>query len=196
GLKASERGRPYASLEPETRDAATALLNHVGPEASFLFLRETFPAAPREALLDLHTEFRLEDQRDDRALDQYLRWTRPGTVWGMDFHGPFAPIDGIFPNIFLSKDLSSHALISGLPTETQTSIEVEGILSPLFSVNGRPLVLKTDNGSGFISKETRAFLEKQRVLLLLSPGYQPAYNGGAEGGVPPVGGNSEVKTTS
>ena len=45
-----------------------------------------------------------------------------------------------------------------------------------------PLVLKSDNGSGFISAAMRRFLDGWQVRSLFSPPYTPEYNGSIEAG--------------
>jgi transposase InsO family protein len=45
------------------------------------------------------------------------------------------------------------------------------------------LVIKSDNGSAFISDELRAFLDSRGVKLLLSPVRKPQYNGSCEVGI-------------
>jgi hypothetical protein len=59
---------------------------------------------------------------------------------------------------------------------------VIGALKELFLKHGPPLVLKSDNGSGFIAAETIDLLAQQEVIPLFSPPRRPQYNGGCERG--------------
>lgn len=57
------------------------------------------------------------------------------------------------------------------------------LLTALFSEFGTPLVLKCDNGSGFIDHRVAAFLTERGVHLLFSPPGTPRYNGACEAGI-------------
>jgi transposase InsO family protein len=52
----------------------------------------------------------------------------------------------------------------------------------LFLEHGAPLVLKSDNGSGFIAEAMRDFLARSQVPPLYSPPYTPEYNGAVKAG--------------
>jgi hypothetical protein len=56
-------------------------------------------------------------------------------------------------------------------------------LETLFREHGAPLVLKSDNGSAFIAKETQRLLDNWRIWHLRSPPEWPEYNGAFEAGI-------------
>jgi hypothetical protein len=60
------------------------------------------------------------------------------------------------------------------------------VLESLFEKHGAPLVLKLDNGSGFISEEVRSLCARYQVILLFSPPHSPWYQGSIERGMQSV----------
>ncbi|MBN1459436.1 MAG: hypothetical protein JXA57_07855, partial [Armatimonadetes bacterium] len=60
----------------------------------------------------------------------------------------------------------------------------------MFEEEGPPLVLKLDNGSGFVAEKTRGFLTGHGVVVLYSPPYWPRFNGSCESSL----GKLKVKT--
>lgn len=112
-----------------------------------------------------------------------LHWTRPGSVWAMDFTETPAPIDGLYPYLLAVRDLASGQLLLALPLVTATAQETIPALAPLFAGHGAPLVLKTDNGSPFCASLTQDFLHDHRVTMLFSPPYWPRYNGAIEASI-------------
>ena len=46
-----------------------------------------------------------------------LRWHKPGTVWAIDFFDAPLPVDGIFPYVFVVRDLASGNQLLALPVE-------------------------------------------------------------------------------
>jgi transposase InsO family protein len=64
------------------------------------------------------------------------------------------------------RDLGSGEMVMTLPVMDMTGRTVRDALASLFLRYGCPLVIKSDNGSGFIDEETRTFLNEHRVLLL------------------------------
>jgi transposase InsO family protein len=69
--------------------------------------------------------------------------------------------------------------LSVLDESAETTINA---LHGLFQEHGAPLVLKSDNGAGFISTAMIRFLKGWRVRSLFSPPYTPEYNGTIEAG--------------
>ena len=49
--------------------------------------------------------------------------------------------------------------------------------------HGPPLVLKSDNGSAFISQDFAEWLERWQIVPLLSPVRMPRFNGACEAGI-------------
>jgi transposase InsO family protein len=167
----------------ETRNLVITILNLIGPNLGAPILQALFPDMPRREVEDLVRRYkRLYAKKSELEL-MTLRWLRPGWVWAMDHSDPPSPIDGIYPVAFAVRDLASSNQLEwgGLPGKETRS--AKDILEALFIQHGPPLVLKSDNGSPFISAEMREFLEKWGVVLLLSPIRTPRYNGGAEAGI-------------
>lgn len=54
------------------------------------------------------------------------------------------------------------------------------MLTDLFARHGAPIVLKLDNGPGFIATSLRVFCREHGVTLLFSPVRRPSWNGGCE----------------
>jgi transposase InsO family protein len=57
------------------------------------------------------------------------------------------------------------------------------VLGELFERHGAPLVLKLDNGPGFVARSLRDFCRRHGVTLLHSPVRQPRWNGACEASV-------------
>jgi len=64
----------------------------------------------------------------------------------------------------------------------ETALTTAAVLERLLREYGPPLVLKSDNGSPFISDELAALLARHRVVWLPSPPKTPRYNGSCEAG--------------
>jgi transposase InsO family protein len=81
------------------------------------------------------------------------------------------------------RDLASGEQLAAVPTDGQCADDVVRVLWALFLLHGPPLVLKHDNGSGFIAEVVQLLLACYGVLWLRSPAYYPRYNGSCEAGV-------------
>lgn len=110
-----------------------------------------------------------------------LVWTQPGTVWAMD-HTEIDDV-GRTGTALVVRDLASHrTLFAEVQLSTETAW-VTAVLEALFEAHDAPLVIKSDNGSAFVSEEMQRFLEEHRVLHLRSPVRRPSYNGACEAGM-------------
>ena len=177
------RGRPVEDLDRETREDILTVFSLMGPHASLAALRDLFPQVARRALDNLLERCRSVYRRRKRWLVHTLRWTRPGTVWAMDFTEPPAPIDGQYRYLLLVRDLASGRQLLAMPCHGEGAGVVVDVLRMLFEHEGRPLVLKMDNGSAFISESVATLLREHGVLALFSPPGTPAYNGSVEAGI-------------
>jgi hypothetical protein len=155
----------------------------MGPHASVAALRELFPEVPRASLEETLRRARRIFRRRHRWLIHTLRWTRPGTVWAIDFTEPPMPVDGVYERVLLVRDLASGKQLLALPCRGEGSEVVLSALQHLFARHGPPLVLKSDNGSAFTSREVQARLHLSGVFSLLSPPRTPEYNGSIEAGI-------------
>jgi transposase InsO family protein len=177
------RGRPQQRVDPDLRRAILAMLDLMGPQVGLPTLRHLFPDASRGELLDLQRRYRRFCRHRDRCLRHVLEWTRPGTVWAMDFTEPPAPIDAVYDQVFCVRDLASGKQLMGLPCPGKSARVVVSTLTALSRWLGCPLVLKCDNDAVFTAGEFAAWARDTRVLLLFSPEHTPAYNGAIEAGI-------------
>jgi len=164
-------------------------------------LRAFFPNAPRSELEHMLARYRSLHLSRNKVLLHVLRWTQPGTVWAMDFAKPALPVDGIYPYVFVVRDLASGNMLLSLPVPSREIKHVVAALVALFSQYNPPLVLKSDNEfdtwsvleplkqRGFEPEEWTALqelarlLENNGVIPLLSPSYYPEYNAAIEAGI-------------
>jgi hypothetical protein len=105
----------------------------------------------------------------------------------MDHTGPLPAIDGRWPYLLAVRHPQAGTRASGcalawLPVLDETAETTISALQWLFLEHGPPLVLKSDNGSGFIADAMRRFLDRWDVRPLFSPPYTPEYNGSVEAG--------------
>jgi transposase InsO family protein len=177
------RGRPVEDLDRDTRHGILSVFSLMGPHATLTALRDLFPAIPRGALENLLERCRRVHRRKSRWLVHMLRWTRPGTVWAMDFTELPSRIDGEYPYLLLIRDLASGRQLLALPCHSQSARVAVVALRSLFRLCGRPLVLKMDNGSAFIAAEMKDLLRDHGVFPLYSPPCTPSYNGSVEAGI-------------
>jgi len=182
-LNVRPRGRPAEDLDRETRDDVLAVFALMGPHATLTALQHVFPQVARGALENLLERGRRLYHRHKLWHLRSLRWTRPGTVWAMDFAEAPAPIDGVYRYLLLIRDLASGRMLLTLPCTSQSAAITLDALRTLFLWCGTPLVLKMDNGSAFIADEVKAFLAGHGVFPLYSPPCMPSYNGSIEAGI-------------
>jgi putative transposase len=183
------RGRPVEDVDRDVRAGILSVFSLMGPHATLPAVRDLFPDVARGQLENLIERCRSAYRRRSRWLLNTLRWTRPGTVWAMDFSEAPAPIDGVYRYVLLVRDLASGRQLLGLPCHGESAAVAVMALRFLFRVCGTPLVLKMDNGSAFIAAEIEALLREHGVFALYSPPGTPSYNGSIEAGI----GSMEVR---
>ena len=182
-MRLRPRGRPVDDVDRDLRAGILSVFSLMGPHATLTALRRLFPMVARAALENLLERCRRVYLRTHRWLVHTLRWTRPGSVWAMDFTEPSELIDGEYRYLLLIRDLASHQQLLALPCSNPSSDVVLVALKTLFRWHGAPLVIKMDNGSAFIAEEVKALLATQRVFPLYSPPETPSYNGSIEAGI-------------
>jgi transposase InsO family protein len=128
-------------------------------------------------------DYRQQFQAGHRQMIETLRWQRPGTVWAIDHSEPPRPIDGCYPQILAVRDLASGMQLAWTPVLDATAAEALSILESLVQSHGPPLVLKSDNGSAFLSQDFAAWLDRWQIVPLLSPVRMPRFNGACEAGI-------------
>jgi transposase InsO family protein len=137
----------------------------------------------RREIQDLLRRYRRIWRRRRSRLMRTLRWTKPGTVWAVDFSEPPQPIEGTFTRLLAVRDLASGYQLAWLPIGDESAATAISGLEALFRQHGAPLVLKSDNGSAFVAEEFSRCLGRWEVAHLLSPVRMPRYNGACEAGI-------------
>jgi len=181
-LAARPLGRPCRRADVEIRSAALEFMNSVGSGVTTAAVQAAFPELARREAENLRDRFRRLWKLDHQELLKVLHWQRPATVWAMDHAQPPRAIDGRWPYILAVRDLASGCQLAWLPVLDETAETTIDALQWLFLEQGPPLVLKSDNGSGFIAAAMRGFLDRWQVLPLYSPPRTPEYNGSVEAG--------------
>jgi len=182
-LRPRARGRPARRSARDVRARALALIWLLGPGVGVPPLQALCPSMARRELQDLLGRYRRVWRRRFRQLAKVLHWKRAGTVWAIDCAEPPAPVDGVYGQLLAVRDLASSYQLLWLPTEEADATTVLTALQGLFREHGRPLVLKTDNGSPFIANILQDAMRRFHVWQLFSPPAWPQYNGSCEAGI-------------
>jgi transposase InsO family protein len=177
------RGRPVERPDRDVRNAILSLFSLLGPEVTEAQLLEEIPGVSRAEIRELKRRYRVVWRRGQASFVSALRWQIPGSVWAMDFTEPPLPVDGIFSRILVARDLPSGRQLEALPTPGENAETACDLLRTLIRRHGAPLVIKTDNGSAFVSEIFQDLLAEHRILQLRSPPYTPKYNGAVETGI-------------
>ncbi len=164
-------------------DSVKAFLNLTGPETGVTVLKKVFPEIPLINIKWILEEYRREYYIDRRSYCKSLIWNTANTVWAIDFTEIKKKIEGEYKYVLIFRDLCTGKILMALPCKSQCSNIVINALKFLFYHNGRPLVLKSDNGSAFIAEEVSKYLNDNNVKHLLSPPHTPKYNGSIEAGM-------------
>jgi len=143
-------------------------------------LRRLFIDVPRCVLADLLARIRQVHQRRYQEESHRLTWHKPGRVWAIDFSEASCLVDGQCSYLFAVRDLASHRQLGWLAVAELTTAAARGPLEELFREHGAPLVIKSDNGSAFISEAFHELLETAGAEPLYSPPCRPQYNGALE----------------
>jgi transposase InsO family protein len=172
------RGRPAARSTRPQRSAVLDLLRTAGPAVSLEVLRAQFPQMRAAELKRLLRRYRKQRRRQREARPQGLYWFLVGSVWAMDFVEQLGGLSWVFS----VRDLASRQQLLWRSVPSPSAEVVIAALRELFREHGPPLVLKSDNGSGFIAAAMLDFLAEHGVIPLFSPARRPQYNGGCERG--------------
>jgi transposase InsO family protein len=176
-------GRPAQRSDRHLRNRALALIDLLGPQVGVPTLQALCPDLARGEVEDLLRRYRRVWRRQRRLLSYRLHWTRPGTVWAIDFAQPPSPIEGCYPRLLAVRDLASGYQLLWLPVADESAQTAVAALESLFREHGAPLVLKSDNGSAFLATELEELLRRWEVWQLFSPPRLPRYNGSCEAGI-------------
>ncbi|MBM4072479.1 MAG: transposase family protein [Planctomycetes bacterium] len=182
-LGASGRGRPAQRSDRHLRNRALALIDLLGPRVGVPTMLALCPEMARREMQDLLRRYRRVCKRRRRLLAHILHWHRPGAVWAIDFAQPPEPVHGCYPRLLAVRDLASGCQLLWLPVADESEQTAMFALQTLFRQYGPPLVLKSDNGSAFITTLFATFLNGFGVWQLFSPPRFPSYNGSCEAGI-------------
>ena len=101
-------------------------------------------------------------------------------MWAIDGTWLDRPAPPLARRALLVAELHSRQTLCLRPVTGECVAEAERVLLELFDQHGTPLVLKLDNGSGFIAARLGAVCCERGVTLLHSPPRQPRWNGTCE----------------
>lgn len=177
------RGRPVQVAVASTRREVIGALAAEGIGVGVPALRTRFPDVARRELEELKARWAYALRRRRREVLCRLEWTRPGAVWAADFTQLRSRVDGRYERLLLVRDLASGNQLLAMPSVGERASEVVLALDGLIAEHGAPLVLKADNGPGFVAEATRDLCSSQGISILYSPPYTPSYNGACEAGV-------------
>jgi transposase InsO family protein len=80
------------------------------------------------------------------------------------------------------RDLTSGFQLAWQPVSDQTAAPAAAVLQSLIDEHGPPMLLKSDNGSAFLSETFAKVLAEHEIVWLPSPARMPWYNGSCEAG--------------
>lgn len=143
-------------------------------------LREAIPGLPRNAAGRYLQRLRKDAARERRNRLCRVSWKVPGAVWAIDGGLLKRPVDGGGRRVLVVVEQRSRRTLGMESVAGERADEVERVLEALFAKHGPPIVLKLDNGPGFIASTLRSFCREHGVTLLFSPVRQPRWNGVCE----------------
>lgn len=180
--RSGPRGRRTQRATTDQRKAVLSVLRDEGPGVPIAQLRGAVPGVARRELEDLKARVARAGRRRRWWSFGELEWREPGRVWAGDFSQTPCRIEGRYDRLMLARDLASDMQLLAQPAVSESADESCLALDALFAEEGAPLVLKLDNGSGFIASRTRDLVDRHGVLVLHSPPGTPSYNGSCEAG--------------
>jgi putative transposase len=182
GIVMRTPGRPCRDADRTTHHDILCVIHETAGKISIAELKKAYPDVGRRYLKSLRKRYRrVRAKRTRRGLCT-LSWQQPGTVWAMDFTQIKGGVEDAGKYLLNVRDLASGASLCPTMCLSEGSVTVRLVLEHLFAEYGEPLVLKCDNGSGFIAEATKRMLAARGVLPLYSPPGLPQYNGSCEAG--------------
>lgn len=174
-------GRRAKRAPTPVRDAALRDLR-ARPRLSARLLCQRHPSLGLREAKELKARYGSHYTAARRDTVHVLTWTTPGSVWAVDFSDAGVEVEGGFDQLLLVRDLATGLTLLALPCLGQDAATVRAAFAALFARHGPPLVLKSDNGSAFVSELLAELLAAHQVILLRSPPGTPAFNGACEAG--------------
>lgn len=178
-LTACPRGRPSRSRSRQQRRAVLEQIRAHPSLGARRIARQT--DVPKRVVAALKA--RVKEMLDRRRCRYRCVWTRPGSVWAMDYTEPSVRQEAGATRVLVVRDLASGQQLSSLSMKAESGEAVAAELDQLFTRHGAPLVLKSDNGAPLIAGPVRAVMAARGVTLLRSPPYTPQFNGSCERGL-------------
>lgn len=183
-LRIKRRGRPIKLSSIQLRNTIFVMLKTMGPKLSMTTVQDMYPDVPIVEIEDMVIRYRNLCERNNELVLTHTKWTTPGIAWAMDFATPPGKhlIDGIYPRVCAVRDLSCGFQLAWDAVMAEDTRSALKVIRRLFVVFGKPLILKIDNGAGFISDTFMEEMERENVYILFSPPLTPQYNGAVEAG--------------
>ena len=173
------RGRRRKALMT-LQQTALRVLHERHPDWGLRQLRQVIPGLPRNsAAAYLRRLQRLEGIACRRRWRR-LSWPVPGLAWAIDGTWLDHPVPPLGRRALVVVELYSRKTLCLQSVDGERAEAVEAVLADLIARHGAPLVLKLDNGSGFIAKRVVAFCRRHGITLLHSPVRRPRWNGTCE----------------
>jgi len=181
-LPARGRGRPPCRAVHRQEEEVRETLMEMGPYIGVPLLQSLYPGIPRREIEYLLWQYREEYVTGQGVLIHMLRWAMPHAVWAIDYTKPPLPVDGIYRQILMVRDLGTGDHLEALPVPEKGSVETRDALESLFKKYGPPLSIKSDNGGEVSGKEVIDLLQRYKVIFHLTPPSCAWYNGSCEAG--------------
>jgi hypothetical protein len=174
-----QRGRRRKPLTTLQR-VALRVLRERHPDWGLPRLRRVIPGLPRNSAgAYLKRLCRVEAKLQRRQWDR-VSWLVPGAAWAIDGTWLDRPVPPLGRRALVVIELHDKKTLCCRSVVGERAEAVEAVLADLFARHGAPLVLKLDNGSGFVASRLRDFCRRYGVTLLHSPVRRPRWNGSCE----------------
>lgn len=138
------------------------------------------PGLPRNSAAAYLRRLDRLDARRRRRHCARVTWHVLGAVWAIDGTWLTRPVPPLGRRALVVAELCSRSVLCVRSVIGECAAEVECVLAGLFERHGAPLVLKLDNGPGFVARRLRNFCRRHGVTLMHSPVRQPRWNGCCE----------------
>ena len=135
----------------------------------------------RREFYEMVRTVRGEIDGEKEALERRIEWLVPGLVWSMD-DMERAWLEKYRAYVLLAHDYASRYAVGIQGDDTKPNGLVTASMTErlLEEAGMRPLFMKHDSGSNFMSREMQEVLAAGHVIPLISPRQYPPYNGGVE----------------
>lgn len=146
-------------------------------------MRAVIPGLPRNSAAGYLRRLDRVESQQRRRLWGRVTWRVPGAVWAIDGTLLDRPVAPLGRRALVVIELHSRKTLCLESVTGESATEVERVLRDLFARHGAPLVLKLDNGPGFVARALRDVCRECGVTLLHSPVRCPRWNGSCEASV-------------